>query len=98
LPFLILCAIALPCWLAVRLYRRRTPGRPLSFRREILLLTAVLYLLGLAAVTPPPNRNARLRAGATTARIELRPTLASLTCPAATLPGRPHARAFCVQN
>jgi glycopeptide antibiotics resistance protein len=96
-PFLILSVIALPCWLVFRLYRLRTPGRFLSPRREILLLTVVLYLLGLAAVTLAPNRNSRLRAEAT-AGIELRPDLASLTCSSATLPENANARAFCVQN
>jgi glycopeptide antibiotics resistance protein len=96
-PFLILSVIALPCWLVFRLYRLRTPGHPLSFHREILLLTVVLYLLGLAAVTLTPTRMSRSRAEATVG-IELHPNLASLTCSSAILPRGSDARAFCVQN
>jgi glycopeptide antibiotics resistance protein len=96
-PFLILSVIALPCWLVFRLYRLRTLGQPLSARREILLLTVVVYLLCLATLTLTANRGSRLRAGAT-AGIELHPNLASLTCSSAILPSAPNARAFCVQN
>lgn len=96
-PFLILSVIALPCWLVFRLYRRRTLGHPLSASREILLLTVVVYLLGLATLTLTPNGGLRLRAEATRV-IELRPNLASLTCSPALLPGTPNARTFCVQN
>jgi glycopeptide antibiotics resistance protein len=96
-PFLVLCAIALPCWSVFRLYRHRTLGHPLSSRREILLLAVVLYLLGLAAVTLTPNRNSRLRAESTVG-IELHPDLASLTCSSAILPRGSNAHAFCVQN
>src|SRR5688572_23222805 len=94
-PFLVLCALALPGWLAFRLYRRRTPGHPRSSRRELLLLTAVVYLLGLAAVTLAPARMSRARAEATRG-IELRPDPASLTCSSANLPPGSSARAFCV--
>ena len=97
LPFLILCMIGLPCWLVFRLYRRRTSGQPLSAGREILLLTAVVYLLCLAALTLTPNRNSRLRAEDRPG-IELRPDLVTLTCSEASLPGAPNARTFCVQN
>jgi glycopeptide antibiotics resistance protein len=96
-PFLILSVIALPCWLVFRLYRLRTSGHPLSARREILLLTVVVYLLGLATLTLTPNRSERLRAEATVG-IELYPNLASLTCSSAILPRAPNARTFCVQN
>ena len=96
-PFLVLGAIALPGWLLFRLYRRRRTGRPLSFGREILLLAAVVYLLGLAAITLTPNRNSRLRADAT-AGVDLRPNVASLTCSSASVSGAPNARAFCMQN
>jgi len=94
-PFLILSVIALPCWLVFRLYRRRTLGHPLSARREMLLLTFVVYLVCLATLTLTPNRGSRLRAEA---GIELHPNLASLTCSSALLPRAPNARAFCVQN
>lgn len=97
LPFLILSVIALPCWLVFRFYRLRTLGHPLSARREFLLLTVVVYLLGLAILTLTPNRSSRLRAEATVG-IELRPNLASLTCSSALLPRAPNARAFCAQN
>jgi glycopeptide antibiotics resistance protein len=96
-PFLILSVIALPCWLVFRLYRLRTLGHPLSARREILLLTVVVYLLCLATLTLTSNRGSRLRAEPT-AGIELHPNLASLTCSSAILPRAPNARTFCVQN
>ena len=96
-PFLILSVIALPCWLIFRLYRRRAPGHPLSARREILLLTVVVYFLCVATLTLTPNRGSRLRAEATKG-IELQPNLRSLTCSSAILPTAPNARMFCVQN
>ena len=96
-PFLILSAIALPCWLVIRLYRRRTPGHAQSARREILLVTVVVYLLCLATLTLTPNGSPRLRA-AGTGGIELRPNLTSLTCSSVNLPSAPNAHAFCLQN
>ncbi len=94
IPFLVLSVIALPSWFVFRLYRQRALGRP---HREILLLTVVVYLLVLAAVTLAPNRNSRVRADATVG-IELHPKLASLTCSSANLPRGSNARAFCMQN
>ena len=96
-PFLVLSAIAVPYWLIFRLYRLRTPGHRLSFRREILLLTFVVYLCGLATATLIPNHNSRLAAEAAVA-IDLHPNLASLTCSSAALPRGSTARAFCVHN
>ena len=96
-PFLVLSAIAVPCWLVFRLYRLRTPGHRLSFHREILLLTFVVYLSGLAVATLLPNHNSRLAAEAAVG-IDLRPNLASLTCSSAILPRGSTARAFCVHN
>jgi glycopeptide antibiotics resistance protein len=96
-PFLVLSAIAVPCWLVFRLYRLRTPGHRLSFRREILLLTFVVYLSGLATATLIPNHNSRQAAKAAMG-IDLLPNLASLTCSSATLPRGSTARAFCVHN
>ena len=58
-PILVLSAIVVPCWVAYRLYRRRTAGHRVSFHREILLLIVVLYLSGLAAVTLEPSRPSR---------------------------------------
>ncbi len=60
-PFLVLCVIALPCWVVYRRYRLRTSGHALSSRREILLLTALVYLLGLATVTLAPTHASRAR-------------------------------------
>jgi VanZ family protein len=97
IPFLILSAIALPCWLAFRVYRRRTLGHPVSARREILLLTAVIYLLCLATLTLTPNAGSRSRADGRVG-IELRPNPAALTCSSAGLSKAPNARTFCVQN
>jgi glycopeptide antibiotics resistance protein len=96
-PFLVLSAIAVPCWLVFRLYRRRTPGHRLSFQREILLLTFVVYLSGLATATLIPNHNSRLAAEAAVG-IDLHPNLASLTCSSAMLPRGSTARAFCIHN
>ena len=96
-PFLVLSAVAVPCWLVFRLYRLRTPGHRLSFYREILLLTVVLYLSGLAAATLTPNHNSRLGAEATVG-IELHPNLASLICSSAILPRGSKARFFCMYN
>jgi glycopeptide antibiotics resistance protein len=69
----------------------------MSFHREILLLIFVVYLSGVAAATLTPNRSSRLIAEGK-GRIELRPSLASLTCSSAFLPRGSSARAFCVQN
>ncbi len=96
-PFLVLSAIVVPCWLVFRLYRLRTPGHRLSFPREILLLTFVVYLCGLAVATLIPNHNSRLAAEAAMG-IDLRPNLASLTCSSAILPRGSTARAFCLHN
>jgi glycopeptide antibiotics resistance protein len=96
-PILVLSAIAVPCWLVFRLYRLRTRGHPLSLPREILLLTVVLYLSGLAAVTLEPNHPSRLVAEAMVP-IELHPDLASLTCSSALLPRGSTVQGFCVRN
>jgi len=96
-PFFVLCLITVPCWAVLRLYRLRTRGHPLSFRREILLLLLVVYLSGLASATLSPNHGSRARAD-TTAGIELRPSLATLTCSSATLPAGSNARFFCKYN
>jgi glycopeptide antibiotics resistance protein len=96
-PILVLCAIIVPCWLVFRLHRHRTRGHPWSFPREILLLTFVLYLAGLAAVTLEPNRSSRYRAEAMVG-IDLQPSLTSLTCSTANLPRGSTARGFCVRN
>src|SRR4026207_807053 len=84
-PFLVLSAIAIACWLVFRLYRRRTPGHRHSFYHEILRLTLVVYIVGLAVATLTPNRSSRLRAEGR-GGIEVRPNLASLTCSSANLP------------
>jgi glycopeptide antibiotics resistance protein len=96
-PILVLSAIVVPLWLAFRLYRHRTRGHVLSLPREILLLTVVLYLAGLAAATLTPNRSSRLRA-AGRGGIEIRPKVASLTCSSASLPKGSTPQAFCVHN
>jgi glycopeptide antibiotics resistance protein len=96
-PFLVLSAITVPCWLVFRLNRLRTPGHRMSFRREILLLTFVLYLSGLAAATLTPNHDSRSAAEAAVG-IELHPNLASLTCTSPILPRGSKARFFCMYN
>lgn len=96
-PILVLSAIVLPCWLVFRLYRFRTVGQRLSFRREFLLLTFVFYLVGLAAATLTPNRSSRMRAEGR-GGIELRPNLAALTCSSASLPRGSSVGPFCEYN
>jgi glycopeptide antibiotics resistance protein len=96
-PILVVSLIVVPCWLVFRLYRHRTGGHPLSFHREILLLTFVVYLSGLAAATLTPSHSSRFRAEATVG-IDLHPSLASLTCSSAILPRDSTERAFCVRN
>ena len=94
-PFLVLSAIVGACWLVFRVYRIRSSGHRPSFWREVLLLTVVVYLVGLAVATLTPNRSARLRAEGR-GGIEIRPNPAALTCSAASLPRGSTAQAFCV--
>ena len=96
-PILVLSAIVLPCWLAFRLYRFRTTGRRVSFRREFLLLILVFYLVGLAVATLTPNRSDRLIAEGR-GGIELRPNLALLTCSPAFMPHGASVGRFCEYN
>jgi glycopeptide antibiotics resistance protein len=95
-PFLVLSAITVPCWLIFRLYRGRSSQHSVSFGRELLLLTFVVYLSGLAAATLEPNRS-RAPVAATDG-IELRPNLTSLTCSSASLSRGSTARGFCMRN
>ena len=96
-PVLAVIALVAPCWLAFRIYRRRSEESRLSLSRECLLLTFVVYLASLAAVTLTPNYSSRVRA-AGSGGIELQPTLASLTCSSARMPAGSRARALCVRN
>jgi glycopeptide antibiotics resistance protein len=96
-PFLVACAIVVPCWLIFRLYRRRNPGNRISFLREILLLIFVAYLAGLVVATLTPNRSSRMLASGR-GGIQLRPNLASLTCSSASMPEGSTARGFCEHN
>lgn len=97
LPFLVASAIAVPCWLVFRLYRRRTPGHRPSLGRETLLLIVVVYLCGLGTATLMPNRPSRAVAESMV-RVEPHPNLASLTCSSASLPEGSSAKGFCVRN
>lgn len=96
-PFIVVSAIAVPCWLAFRIYRVRASGRRISIYREVLLLVVVLYLSGLAPATLAPNHNPRLR-DEPMAGIELRPNLAVLTCSAGSLAAGTRDRHFCMYN
>ena len=96
-PILVLVAIAGPCWLVFRLYRRRTPEHRLPFYREVLLLTFIVYLVGLAVATLTPNQSSRLTAEGR-GGIDFRPNRASLTCSSAILPTGSSARGFCMHN
>lgn len=96
-PFLVLCAIVVPCWIVFRVYRHRTRKQPLVFRRELLLLSAVVYAAGLASSTlspEPGNRPSDDGRGA----INLRPRMASLTCSPWKLTRGSRAAAFCTRN
>ena len=101
-PFLVLCAMAIPGWVVFRHHRLRTSGQSVSRRREILLLTAVVYLAGLATLTLAPThasraRRAQLRAEPA-AGIELVPNLASLTCSSERRASVSSNRKFCMDN
>jgi len=96
-PFFVLSAIVVPCWLVFRIYRLRAAESPFSISREILLLTFVVYLSGLVVATLLANHNSRLAAEAAMG-IDLRPNLGSLTCSSALLPNGSTARAFCLHN
>lgn len=96
-PILTLWAFVVPCWLLVRLYRRRVGGEPTSKSRELLLLAFVVYLAAVAAVTLSPNRSSRLLAQGR-GGIELHPKVASLTCSGASLPSGSTAQGFCEHN
>jgi len=96
-PTLILCLVAVPCWLVIRLYRRRTSGHRASLGRELLLLTFIVYCCGLAAATLNPHDTVHMRSQAMSG-IELRPKLATLTCSSAKLPSGSNARFFCMYN
>lgn len=96
-PFLLVAAVAVPCWVILRLYRRRRRPQAVPLRREVLRLVMVVYLSGLAAATLSPSHPSRAVAEATKA-IELRPDATSLTCSSATLPSGSRARGFCLRN
>ena len=96
-PFLITSAIAVSGWLVFRLYRRRTPKHRVSFARELLLLTVVVYLAGLVTATLTPNRSDRLLA-AGRGGIELRPNIEALTCASAILSRGSKTPDFCAYN
>jgi len=96
-PFLVVCAVAVPGWLVFRLYRRRTRAHRASVRRELLLLTVVVYLCGLAAATLEPSHTSRAVAESMRG-VDLRPSMASLTCSSASMPDGSTAHSFCVRN
>ena len=99
--FLVLCAIAIPCWVVYRRRRIRAAGHVQSRGREILLLIALVYLAGLATVTLAPThasnaRRAELRSEPT-AGIEFHPNMAALTC-SANRSTVSRNRGFCMDN
>jgi VanZ family protein len=96
-PTLLVSAVVVPCWLAVQLYRRRTPAQRSSLGREVLLLAFVVYLCGVAAATLNPNDRARMRTP-NMPGLELRPRLATLVCSSPKLPRGSNARFFCLYN
>jgi VanZ family protein len=92
-------AVAVPCWIVLRWYRLRSTGKHASFARELLLLTLVLYLSGVAAATLAPERGARARTRhAATGGLVLRPDLATLTCVPPVSPAGSNAGSFCGYN
>lgn len=96
-PFLVVCAVAVPCWLIHRIYRRRTPAHRVSWGRELLLLAFVVYLSGLVAATLEPNHPSPAVA-ASMKGVDLHPSLASLTCSSPRLARAGTARSFCLRN
>lgn len=96
-PTLLVSLIVVPCWAAPRLWRVRASGQHVSLGRELLLLTLVVYLCGVAAATLNPNDKARMRTPAMPG-IELRPKLATLTCSTPKLRVGTSARFFCLYN
>ena len=97
LPFLVVTAIAVPCWLVFRLYHHRTVAHRVSFHRELLLLIFVVYLSGLATATLTPSHGSRAAIEAT-GGFDLRPSVGSLTCASSSLPSGSTAHAFCMRN
>lgn len=100
-PFLVLCLAAIPAWVLYRRHRVRS-GRPLSARRQLLHVTFVVYLLGLATLTLAPThasraRRAQLRAEPA-AGIELQPNMASLTCSSEHRASVSGNHGFCMDN
>ena len=96
-PTLLVSLIVVPIWTVLRLWRIRASGQHVSLGRELLLLTLVVYLCGVAAATLDPNDRARMRTPAMPA-IELRPKLATLTCSTPKLRVATSARFFCMYN
>ena len=96
-PILHLCAVVVPGWLIARLSLRRAPEHRVSLARELLLLTFVVYLTLLAAVTLTPNHSARYDTDASVG-LDLRPSLTSLTCSTPSVPRGSAARSFCMRN
>ena len=96
-PTLLVSAVVVPCWLLLRLYRLRTSAQRSSLGREILLLSFVVYLCGVAAATLNPNDRARMRTP-NMPGLELRPRLATLVCSSPKLPSGSSARFFCLYN
>jgi len=97
LPFLVANLVVVPCWMLVRLLYRRSRTQPMSLRRELLLLTLVIYLAGVASATLAPNHGSRARSQSA-ASVELRPNLRSLTCSTDDMPRGSRERFFCAHN
>jgi glycopeptide antibiotics resistance protein len=95
-PFLVASSVAVTVWLLYRVVRARADRGPVSLGREVILAILVGYLACVAAATLEPNRNPRLVNNDTT-RVELRPSLATLTCSGATASSAA-ARHFCMYN
>lgn len=95
-PFLVAAAVAVPLWVVFRVIRLRSRRKPVSVVHEILLLVFVIYLAGLASATLTPNRSSSTLA-AGRGGVDLRPSLASLTCSASSLPSG-SSQGFCVRN
>jgi glycopeptide antibiotics resistance protein len=93
-PFLVVTSVAVPCWLIVRLARRRNPANRLPVSRETFLLVVVVYLAGVAAATLAPNESPLAKREG----VVLRPRLASLTCVSSRLRVGSTPRGFCQHN
>ncbi len=96
-PFLVLSAVVVPLWLAIRFFRYRKSSETVRFGREVLLLIFIFYLVAVISATLSPNRNSRLRTDDVSS-VRLIPDVGAMTCMSPDLRTGSNANAFCIQN